>query len=197
MNKQLLLLSLFLTILFSLAYRINANPLTKWKSLEEDKLHDPSNPILSQLQQPSQALSVLPSDYVGNKVDWVKALREGYIEPRTNFFPETKIRVLDLDIIMQYTGEMGLVRFPHKPHTKWLDCKNCHDKIFKMKVDANPINMFAILQGEYCGRCHGAVAFPLTECLRCHSVARSKFKGEFGAQYKSPEHEKQSKTLAQ
>jgi hypothetical protein len=24
--------------------------------------------------------------------------------------------------------------------------------------------------GEHCGRCHGAVAFPLTECTRCHSV---------------------------
>ena len=32
--------------------------------------------------------------------------------------------------------------------------------------------MMLILQGEKCGLCHGAVAFPLTECLRCHSVSR-------------------------
>ena len=32
--------------------------------------------------------------------------------------------------------------------------------------------MLLILAGEKCGLCHGAVAFPLTECLRCHSVQR-------------------------
>jgi hypothetical protein len=29
-----------------------------------------------------------------------------------------------------------------------------------------------VLSGEKCGLCHGAVAFPLTECNRCHSVQR-------------------------
>jgi c(7)-type cytochrome triheme protein len=64
------------------------------------------------------------------------------------------------------------VLFPHRPHTEWLDCENCHDKLFKKKAGETPINMFQVLQGEYCGRCHGAVAFPLTECRRCHSVPR-------------------------
>jgi len=186
----------FTSLLLILSHTIYAGPQQKWKNLAEDELHDPANPAIIELQQPAEALSALPGDYIGNKVRWVNALRHGYIEPRTNFFPETKIRVLDLDIIMERTGEMGLVKFPHKAHTEWLDCNNCHDKIFKMKVDANPINMFAILQGEYCGRCHGAVAFPLTECLRCHSVARSKFKGKFGAQYKDAQHKIQANTLA-
>ena len=35
---------------------------------------------------------------------------------------------------------------------------------------------FKILQGEYCGQCHGAVAFPLTQCLRCHSVSRRRLR---------------------
>jgi ribosomal protein L40E len=35
------------------------------------------------------------------------------------------------------------------------------------------MSMFAILQGEFCGRCHGAVSFPLTECRRCHSVPQN------------------------
>ena len=47
-------------------------------------------------------------------------------------------------------------------HTEWLDCTNCHDKLFLPKAGATPVNMFAVLQGEYCGRCHGAVSFPLT-----------------------------------
>lgn len=87
-----------------------------------------------------------------------------------------------MDIILENTGEMPMVRFPHKAHTEWLDCSNCHDAIFKKEVGANPINMFAILNGEYCGRCHGAVSFPLTECLRCHSVSRKNFTGKVGAQ---------------
>jgi c(7)-type cytochrome triheme protein len=153
-----------------------------WQSLVEDGLHDPESPAIGILQEPADALSLLPPDNAGNKVAWIRALREGYIEPRTNIFPETKIEVIDMDIIMENTGELPLVLFPHKPHTEWLDCKNCHDKIFVEKVDANPINMYAILSGNYCGQCHGAVAFPLTECNRCHSVARSTFTGKPGVQ---------------
>lgn len=153
-----------------------------WKPLADDGLHDPEGPAIGVLQEPADALSLLPRDGVGNKVSWVRALREQYIEPRTNIFPETRIEVIDLDIVMEKTGEMPLVWFPHRPHTEWLDCKNCHDKIFIKKVDANPVNMLDILNGEYCGVCHGAVAFPLTECNRCHSLVRSSFLGRPGAQ---------------
>ena len=148
-----------------------------WRPLNNDDIHDPSSPALGVLQEPAAALSLLPPDTVGNK-----ALRVSYIEPRTNIFPETLIEVVEMDIVMDKTGEMPLVLFPHEPHTEWLDCKNCHNEIFVDKVDANPINMFAILSGEYCGRCHGAVAFPLTECNRCHSVLRSEFTGKPGRQ---------------
>ena len=155
-----------------------------WKPLKDDGLHDPTNPAIEMLQEPAEALSQLPPDSVGNKVLWNRALQQGYIEPRTDIFPETKIEVLDMDIIMERTGELPLVLFPHRQHTEWLDCKNCHDKIFIEKVDANPINMLAILSGNYCGQCHGAVAFPLTECNRCHSVERSTFSGKPGVQPK-------------
>lgn len=141
--------------------------------LAKDGVHDPTSPAIKLLQQPEEALSKLPPDTVGNNVRWVKALDEGAITPRTNILPDTKIAVLDLDVIMPRTGEMPMVRFPHKQHTEWLDCSNCHEGIFKPKAGGNPgLNMFAILQGEYCGVCHGAVAFPLTECNRCHSVVR-------------------------
>lgn len=153
-----------------------------WKSLSEDGLHDPENPAIELLQQPAEALSLLPPDTVGNKVLWNRALREQYIQPRTNIYPDTSIEIIDMDIIMDKTGEMPLVLFPHRPHTEWLDCSNCHDKIFIRKVDANPINMFTILSGEHCGQCHGAVAFPLTECNRCHSVPRHTFTGKPGVQ---------------
>jgi len=142
-----------------------------WQPLAEDGVHDPENPALSLLQEPAEALGQLPPDTAGNRVRWVEALQAGYINPRTNIRPATEIQVLDLDIIMPRTGSAKFVRFPHRPHTEWLDCSNCHDEIFQAKAGATPVTMLQILSGEYCGRCHGAVAFPLTECDRCHSVS--------------------------
>lgn len=179
MNKKYIVV-LLLAILSGVLFAANQT----WKPLKEDGLHDPENPAINVLQEPAEALLQLPPDTAGNMVSWVKALRENYITPRTNIYPETKVKILDMDIIMENTGEMPMVRFPHKAHTEWLACKNCHDILFKEKVGANPINMFAILSGEYCGRCHSAVAFPLTECLRCHSVPRNTFKGKPGVQPK-------------
>jgi c(7)-type cytochrome triheme protein len=141
--------------------------------LAKDGVHDPANPAIKLLQEPAEALAKLPPDVVGNRVRWVQALEQGLIAPRTNILPDTKIKVLDQDVIMPRTGEMPMVRFPHKQHTEWLDCSNCHEQLFKSKAGATKqLNMFQILQGEYCGVCHGAVSFPLTECKRCHSVER-------------------------
>ena len=117
-----------------------------------------------------QALSVLPADTAGNRVNWVRAIEEGAINPRTNLFPQTEVRLLDQDSIISKFGSMPAVKFPHRQHTLWLDCTNCHDRLFKAQAGANRYSMTAILNGEQCGVCHGAVAFPLTECNRCHSV---------------------------
>lgn len=149
-----------------------------WRRIEADGLHDPANDMVEYLQQPAEALSVLPEDGPeGNKVDWAAALAEGAIKPRTNVRPETKIRVLDLDIVFEDTAGQPNVVFPHRQHTEWLDCSNCHPKIFVARKGANDFGMFDVLQGRYCGRCHGAVAFPLTRCKRCHSRDRQDGEG--------------------
>lgn len=164
----------FLALLLALLAGARA-PAGEYLKLAKDGLHDPANPGIKLLQEPADGLRKLPPDAVGNQVRWVKALEEGAINPRTNILPETKPRMLDLDIIMPRTAEMPMVRFPHKQHTAWLDCNNCHEQLFKYKAGSTTgLNMFQVLQGEYCGRCHGAVAFPLTECKRCHSVERKK-----------------------
>ena len=142
----------------------------EWSPLAADGIHDPANPALGLLQEPVEALSRLPPDTAGNQVRWVDALRGGYIQPRTNIWPETNVNLLDKDVIMTRTGSANYVRFPHLVHTEWLDCSNCHDHLFAREAGKTPVTMLAILSGEYCGRCHGAVAFPLTECNRCHSV---------------------------
>lgn len=146
---------------------------SKYSTLAKDGVHDPVGPAIKLLQEPGQALAKFPPDAVGNQVRWVQALEQGIIAPRANILPGTTVKVLDQDVIMPRTGEMPMVRFPHRQHTEWLACNNCHEKLFISRAGATKaVNMFEILQGEYCGLCHGAVSFPLTECKRCHSVER-------------------------
>ena len=118
------------------------------------------------------ALSVLPPDTAGNRVRWVRALDEGFIKPRSTIDPSLAVNLRTTEVLLKRTGELPMVRFRHRQHTLWLDCVNCHSGMFEMRAGATKIGMFAILQGEKCGVCHGAVAFPLTECQRCHTVAR-------------------------
>ena len=148
----------------------------QWLPLAKDRLHDPKSPALAQLQQPAEALAPLPRDGAGNGVNWVKAIEQGVINPRSTLLPDTAVRLLDQDLIIAKYGSMPAVTFPHRAHTLWLDCANCHDKLFKPKAGANAFSMSAILNGEQCGLCHGAVAFPLTECNRCHSVPNASLK---------------------
>lgn len=141
-----------------------------WSPLKDDGLHDPENPAIDVLQEPGDALGVLVPDSAGNNVDWVQSLQQGLIEPRPSLHGDEEPEILETAVIMKNTYPMPYVRFPHKPHTQWMSCEACHDRIFLPQVDANPINMGKILKGEYCGLCHGAVSFPLTECNRCHNT---------------------------
>jgi c(7)-type cytochrome triheme protein len=145
-----------------------------WKPLDKDGVHDPRSPAIGQLQQPAEALAGLPRDTAGNMVRWVQAIESGAITPRTSLRDPAKVlRLLDQDLIISKFGSMAAVRFPHRAHTLWLDCTNCHDGLFKAQAGATRFSMEAILNGEQCGVCHGAVAFPLTECARCHSVSNA------------------------
>lgn len=145
----------------------------EWAVLANDGVHDPKSPAVKILQEPGQALSKLTPDTAGNQVRWVQALDKKEIQPRERYFPKTEIRKLDKDIILDPEGSMPSVRFPHRQHTEWLDCVNCHNGLFATRAGGTKISMFNILQGEQCGLCHGAVSFPLTECSRCHSIPHS------------------------
>lgn len=158
-------------LLIVLASHISsASYASEWRPLKDDGLHDPNNPALQWMQNPGDALGRLPSDSAGNRVDWVRALEDGYIRPRSTLTGDAEIKQLDTEIVMNDAGSLPGVMFPHRQHTRWLDCENCHEKIFISKAGATPVTMSKILEGEYCGVCHGAVSFPLTECNRCHSV---------------------------
>lgn len=138
----------------------------------EDGIHDPANDGTHVLQPPLVAFEGLPTTEFGNYVDWVKALNEGLLNPRYDRFdPSVEPLVMDLDIVREVKASVPDVVFPHKPHTQWLHCSNCHPKIFIPQRNANVINMSAILLGQKCGVCHGKVSFPITtkSCKKCHS----------------------------
>jgi c(7)-type cytochrome triheme protein len=143
----------------------------RWDSLRKDGLHDPKNPGIKELQEPGAALSALPPDTAGNMVRWVTAIQSGMIKPRASL-KGIPPRTLDQDILLNLRGGMPAVLFPHKRHTDWLDCDNCHEGLFEKQTGKTALSMNQILHGEQCGLCHGAVSFPLTECNRCHSVSR-------------------------
>lgn len=116
-------------------------------------------------------LSDLPKDRYG-LIDWARAVKEGKIKPRDSLNPEEKPQPpLDLDIVIFTKSNFQPdVIFPHYVHTLWLTCTNCHPGIFPMNAkEANKMmTMPAITSGEFCGRCHNRIAFPLSDCLRCH-----------------------------
>ena len=123
-------------------------------------------------------------------VDWVRALESHLLTPRLERAPRaTAGAPLTLETIIEAApnepgqppfaldteltpsvapafagGTFYKVRFPHGTHTAWLACSSCHPGIQSAKT-----NMQGILEGGYCGQCHGRVAFaPQLSCGRCH-----------------------------
>lgn len=136
----------------------------------EDGIHDPANDGTHALQPPLAAYSSLPKSFAGNRVNWVQAIESKKIRPRWDRTDEkAEALVMDMNIVREVKGSMPDVVYPHKQHTQWLDCSNCHPAIFIPQKGANSISMASILMGEKCGVCHGKVAFPVSECRLCHS----------------------------
>lgn len=136
----------------------------------EDGIHDPTNDGTHALQPPLAAFGALPKSFAGNRINWVEAIGQKKINPRYDRNdPKAEPIVMDLNIVREVKGSMPDVVYPHKQHTEWLDCSNCHPAIFVPQKGANQISMAAILMGEKCGVCHGKVAFPVSECRNCHS----------------------------
>ena len=157
--------------------RPTTDPISQWPKLAADLIHDPTAPGLDILQQPGEALAILPRRTQTRtfdrsyQIDWNEAIDDGSIAPRDRLDPEHKPEILDLDIFLDLNGAFHVVRFPHKSHTEWLGCNSCHDQIFKRKAGTSGTSMSAMIhQDKFCAVCHGKVAFPLTECGMCHNT---------------------------
>jgi c(7)-type cytochrome triheme protein len=115
-------------------------------------------------------LSRYPAILFGNRINWVVALEDAIISPRTYLKNKSEDIPFDKKLVLE--AEWNFVPpaiFPHKSHTAWLDCNNCHPELFNIKKKGTrDFSMRNILNGEFCGVCHLNVAFPVHDCQRCH-----------------------------
>lgn len=115
----------------------------------------------------------LPRERFGNGVDWQQSEELGLINP-SDFVPGISIRRKSLTIQRDFQLSSKLegmpdIIFSHKKHTVWNGCELCHPEIFMgVKRGSTRYSMVGIFEGKYCGVCHNDVAFPLTDCQRCH-----------------------------
>jgi c(7)-type cytochrome triheme protein len=143
------------------------------RTIEASDFYDRSNPDYPTLQRHDDAMRNMPKDNVGFP-DWMRALLQQAITPRSGLSGKEKMDVLDLDVIMRNTKEMPNVLFPHRSHTLWLACSNCHPAPFLPLAGGNQIRMADIFRGQFCGMCHDRVAFvTFYSCNRCHSVPQA------------------------
>lgn len=120
-------------------------------------------------------LAWIPRDHAGN-ADWVRALKQGLYRPRASIemLPAHAVdpgaSPFAFDFYFENNAPDSLMDaiFPHSVHTALIDCRQCHGPVMRYKT--NKITMGAIFEGNFCGKCHGKVAFdPVKACERCHS----------------------------
>jgi len=117
----------------------------------------------------AEKLALLPK-YDSGDINWVKAFKDGLIKPRPGLKDNAEDQDTEDAVVELIPKDFpdNKATYPHLPHTQILSCDNCHTSIFKMKAGADPITMKNIKAGEFCGRCHGKVAFDANACDLCH-----------------------------
>jgi c(7)-type cytochrome triheme protein len=116
----------------------------------------------------------LPEGRFGNRIDWAEAGRNEQVVPKDFIagvsFPRARMKHEQGNIRLdaKLTGLPDIV-FSHKEHALWNSCDLCHPEVFALKAGQSVFTMQDIFAGQFCGACHGKVAFPLKDCGRCHS----------------------------
>ena len=122
----------------------------------------------------SAFIEKFPKERFGNGVDWEKAEETGLIRPIDSIegisVKRSPLATQKDFAIAAKVETMPEIIFSHKKHTVWNGCELCHPEIFaSIKKGATKYSMTEIFEGKFCGACHVTVAFPTTDCQRCHS----------------------------
>jgi len=133
---------------------------------------DTIRPSIESVRDPDTVRARLPRDHAGN-IDWVVARRQGIIDPLPGIpgqpAPTDPLAGFQFAFDFNYQGPDTTfdALFPHSVHTEWLQCQQCHPRIFPYRNTL--VTMGDLFQGRFCAECHGKVAFPvITGCERCH-----------------------------
>ncbi len=125
------------------------------------------------------AFEALPKDRNG-MVDWGAAVTTGIIQPRDsisgNREPEQERYHENILVMRTRIDVIPDVIFPHGAHTYWINCDSCHPRPFSKRKGGTRFSMRDIIDGEYCGKCHGKVAFAANSfknCSRCHALQKT------------------------
>ena len=113
-----------------------------------------------------------PKGRFGNGVDWEAAELMGKIR-LVDTLPGISVVRRPLEVPKDYNIEAKMpglpeIIFSHKKHAVWNGCELCHPDIYSVKTGATKYSMEDVFAGKYCGVCHSTVAFPTTDCQRCH-----------------------------
>jgi len=116
----------------------------------------------------------MPADRFGNGINWELAEEQGLITP-VDYLEGVSSKQANLKVTPDFAIKskvegMPDIIFSHKKHTVWNGCALCHPDIFiGVKKGASKYSMVELFEGKYCGVCHDRVAFPQTDCQRCHT----------------------------
>lgn len=112
-------------------------------------------------------------------VDWEEAEGTGLVKP-VDFLEGLSIKKVALKTQENFSIQARVAWvsdtiFSHRKHTVWNGCELCHPEIFPAtQKGVVRYTMFHISAGQYCGVCHGKVAFPIKACGGCHKNAQDK-----------------------
>ncbi len=116
----------------------------------------------------------LPRERGGNSINWELAEERGLIK-LVDYIEGVSMKRAqlgtqkDFSISSKVEGMPDII-FSHKKHTVWNGCEVCHPEIFaSVKKGVSKYTMIELFEGKYCGVCHVTVAFPQTDCQRCHA----------------------------
>ena len=132
---------------------------------------DTLRPPIEEILIADSVKKMLPTDHAGN-IDWMAAMRNGTIKPRDSASGQIVAAhdesfQFGFDFFFEGPAPTFDAYFPHSAHTQWVNCQQCHGRIFKYRD--TEFQMADVLNGQFCGECHGKVSFPpVTGCERCH-----------------------------
>lgn len=150
-----------------------ATHLYKTDSINHDKIKKIAERVGSSWFPEKLKDGKLPLDRFGF-VDWAELGKGGYFSPLASLDSKVEEKSRNTRIVFESRSRVVKnVLFDHLIHSDLIKCSVCHPAIFIEKLGGNDMKMTELAAGQFCGRCHGKVSFPIRDCKRCHNIEKS------------------------